>query len=267
MERNQRLGTLEKSVTRPGSFSYPDPARSAWNLLSARDNVTSRRFVKQRQMRANILAAARLEMAELGFEGVQLRTIADHCEICVQTIYNLIGDRLSVLSQASEEWVLMLEAAGRERAAALGISELLAILGMFWASPLHELDYVTRAAHTSRTRDDPLNESFRSYSLWLAKRELAKLRQAGMLREGVDIPCLTRQLIATIHVGIYYWTVERYDPAQYWLEFEHGPALMLLAVVEGEERTKIERGLRGIRASLVQPPPAPIVSPGGIRLP
>lgn len=229
-------------------FVYPDPGGAVWPFPASLDPSVGRRWLRQKQMRGQILAAARREMAEAGYEGVQLRAIAADCGISVQTIYNLVGDRTQVMRQCSEEWVTALETAAQQRVAGTEISPLLALLGAFWASPLHHGEYVSSAARIARARDHPLNRAFRCAAIKSVHAILADLRAQDLLRGNIDAMCLARSLTSTIQIAIYDWTVDRYDEAIYWREFENGPLLSLLSAVQPAETRRIERGFESIAA-------------------
>ncbi|MET0547493.1 MAG: TetR/AcrR family transcriptional regulator [Caulobacterales bacterium] len=229
------------------ALEFPDPCDVLWPYENVAERDVGRRWMKQRRLRSNILATARTEMATGGFEAVQLRAIARSCQISVQTIYNLVGDRPQVVRLASEEWVTAMDKAARRRTEGTDVSHLLALLGVFWASPLHCTNYVTNAASVSRTRADPLNRIFRTSAIKIVHDALKHIAEKGDLREQIDTFSLARQLTSAIQIAVYDWTVDKFDIGLYWRDFENGPALMLLAAVKGEETARVQNGLQLIR--------------------
>lgn len=58
---------------------------------------------RQRQRRAEILSAARRQIAE-GHWQINVALLADSCSMSVQTVYNLAGDRHDILAAAVDEY-------------------------------------------------------------------------------------------------------------------------------------------------------------------
>jgi AcrR family transcriptional regulator len=220
-------------------LSVPNPSKPFldWVATPAR----GQRWITQRLKRSRILAATRMWMAKAGVEGVQLRPIAAHCGLSVQSIYNIVGGRAQVLRDSSQDWVDMLAAdARREHAGNLDSCLLFGIVEKFWATPLCWTDYVTQAAATSVSRHDALNEAFVSAATRVLYEEIVHQRNRGLLRQSVDPRSLAHQLTLVVHALICSWTVDRYDVKQYRNELINGPALMMLGAVCGDERARLE---------------------------
>ncbi|MET0985348.1 MAG: TetR/AcrR family transcriptional regulator [Steroidobacteraceae bacterium] len=226
-------------VGREQKPTVPDPAAPFMDHLAVR--ARGQRWLTQRIKRSRILAATRMCMAQTGADGVQLRPIAAHCGLSVQSIYNIVGGRAQVLYDSSEDWVEFLAAdARKEHAGALDSCLLFGIVEKFWATPLRWPDYVTQAAATSATPVQPLNEAFVLAATKVLYEEIVQLRHRGLLRASVDPRSLAHQLTLVVHALICSWTVDRYDVKQYRNELINGPALMMLGAVCGDERTRLE---------------------------
>jgi len=146
--------------------------------------------------------------------------------------------------------VTALGRAALDRASSGDISVVLSILGTFWCAPLRSRGFVSNATECAMMRDSALNSVFREHAVRLVTDSLRELRNANDLRANVHIPSLARQLVATVQMGIYDWTLSSGDdPSAYWSEFEHGPALMLRASACGAETTRIESTLQLVRES------------------
>lgn len=239
------------AVSQHDKLIFPDPCQALWLHQNVDAQRVGIRWIKQRRLRSRVFAHARSELAEKGLEGIQLRTIARDCEISVQTIYNLVGDRSEVITQSADEWVSALGKAALQRVVAGEISEVIAILGTFWCAPLRSRNFVSNATQSSMLPNSEINRAFRDNAVRLVTESLRTLRTNDQLRASVHIPSLARQLVSTTQMGIYEWTIAPGDIRSYWNEFEHGPALMLLASAIGQETTRIEASLQLIRDACV----------------
>lgn len=231
------------------TLQFPDPCQAIWLHQNVDAKRMGLRWMKQRRLRSKVFGHARRELAERGLEGVQLRSIARDCDISVQTIYNLVGDRSQVIIQSAEEWVAALGRAARQRVSAGEISEVIAILGTFWCAPLRSMRFVSNATYSAMMPDSQLNHVYRDGAVKMVHESLRALKADNQLRPNVHIPSLARQLVSTVQIGIYDWTLSPGDVGAYWKEFENGPALMMMASAVGAETGKIEAALRLIRNS------------------
>lgn len=115
----------------------PDPLKP---LLSHRSGNASPGKLVQRQYerRAEILSAARAQIAE-GRREINVKRLAQSCDLAVQTVYNILGDRDNILLTAIEEhYTAILSAAAAPDQSLDPMSALAEALWAFaWRNPAY----------------------------------------------------------------------------------------------------------------------------------
>ena len=221
--------------------AIPDPLQP--QLTKPTNGPEGWRWHDQRRRRACILAAARKVMTRENFEDVQLRAIARHSGVSVQTIYNLVGNRAELLEASAADWVAAIAAEARAQSARHDLNACFTLLGMFWNAALARPAYVESAVRTSVLEAAPLARPFQQAGMAEFQTDLRRLAALGMVRDGVDVASLARQLTLVAYTTICGWVMERYDLAGYRADLIHGPGMMLAGALQGEELRRLERGM------------------------
>lgn len=204
------------------------------------------RWYDQRRRRSHILAAARLVMTQEEFEAVQLRSVARESGVSVQTIYNLIGNRMELMGASASDWVSSIAQAARVEAAEQNLNAPFTLLTMFWSSALTQAAYVESAARTAFLEDTPLARPFQRAGIEEFLSDLRPIQAQGMLRDGVDVTSVARQLMLSAYFTITHWVTERYPVESYRADLVNGPGAILGRVLKGEELRRLERGLAAL---------------------
>jgi len=189
------------------------------------------------ERRARILEAARSLIETHGYEALTMRDLARISEVTVPTIYNLIGNKESVLLAAVEDQTrpfvaglaeqsgdltLVIEAAVRQlvRRPRYYRSLLLALAGSENAGPAHR--YVGRA----------LAEQI--------DRALADLETAGQLVDWVDRRVLAERIRAHFDMASLEWARGRLSGPAFRAAAIFDAASTLLGMTTGPARTHFE---------------------------
>jgi len=233
------LGTIIASAW--PARAIPDPLQP--QLARSGDGAEGWRWHDQRRRRACILAAARKAMTRGSFEDVQLRAIARHSGVSVQTVYNLVGNRAELMEASAADWVSAIAAEARSQAMHHDLNTCFTLLAMFWSSALTRRTYVESAVRTSVMEAAPLARPFQQAGKAEFLSDLRRLEALGMVRDGVDVASLARQLTLSAYATICAWVMEGYDLAGYRADLVHGPGMMLAGALQGEELRRLERGM------------------------
>lgn len=226
----------------PSLSVAPDPCLSQFSVLTSQaDYAKGRSWIGQRRRRSEILAAARSLWSELGLDGVHIKAIADRCNVSAQTIYNLVGDKTTVMEQSAADWLEAIRIAAIRRSAHADVNSAFLILEMFWDSAVMHSAFVLNASRNSSSPRDPLNRIFYQAAIRGLETELRELINDGGLHSGVDVSSLARQLTAASHVSICNWCAHREDVVAYAADLTTGPGAMLRAWLQGPELFKLER--------------------------
>lgn len=161
--------------------------------------------VAQRRRRANILATARHMVAQKGREGFVLKEVAETCGVSVQTIYNLIGDRSSVLATAVNDYVVASfdYATGSEAYpnVFLGLAE------MFGRSALVAPDYIREASIGYFSGDQEYRQMIRAGAMRIYSDALVRMKRSGELRQSTEIQPLAYRFTCLAAVMVFDWAI------------------------------------------------------------
>ena len=229
-------------------------AGDAWDKLTAPDPLQplfepegadgkGKQWLTMRRRRSHILATVRRLISEVGVEHVHLHQIAARSRMGVQTLYNLVGDRSTLLGASSEEWVTAIAALARAESKRLQTDSAFMLLALCWMAAMKDRAYVGNAALGSFGPDSPLRRPFLDATEREITVELHILRQSGELAPFVDLCSLARQLTLTANGAIAGWVLEPFDEADFMRDLINGPGLMLRAALTGAARERLERGL------------------------
>ncbi len=221
----------------------PDPFTDLSSYVERSRNEKPVRWASSVHRRSKILATARLLMSQHAFDKVKLQSLAEDCGISIQTIYNLIGNREQMLHASATQWVYAIAADGRKLAEDSDFNSTFTILAMFWSSAFVHRDYVRSAAHCTVFEGAPLRQPFYDAGTAVFLEDITRLAAHGMVRAGVDLKCLARQLNVSANSTICQWVIEQYDANEFGRELLNGPGLMLAGALVGEEAARLERAM------------------------
>jgi AcrR family transcriptional regulator len=224
----------------------PDPLQPLFQPEGAAEK--GRQWLAMRRRRSQILAAARLLISEVGVENVHLHQIAARSQMAVQTLYNLVGDRATVLGASSEEWITAIATLARFESRRLQTDPAFMLIALCWIAAMKDRAYVDNATLGSFSPDSPLRRHFISATEREIAAELYVLLQSGELAPFVDVRSLARQLTLTANSTITGWILEPFAEADFMRDLINGPGLMLRAALKGAALERLERSL-----ALVEP--------------
>ena len=164
---------LRQFTNPPGTqgHSLPSPYKP---VISAVNHCAS-----QRARRTRILASARAAVAVDGYSGVNIRDVADRSQVSVQTVYNLVGNRSTLLSESICEYIESL--GGFAFAKQEYVNEILALTCVYCASVELFSDYIRSATMTYFPPDRPLFTRVEALGMQLLGDALSSMQKRGQI--------------------------------------------------------------------------------------
>lgn len=219
----------------------PDPCSAVLNEL---DRAAPLRLVKHRQSQSQIFGSARQLVAEAGLDNVHMQDVADRSGVAVQTVYNLVGGRATLIGAAATEWMVCIARNAERVAAAHDVNIIFAMIEAFWASSIDKAQYARNLVNSKSSpviHEQPLIEGATA----VIAGELSRLRDDDLLVEWVNIPATARHMATTCHAHVRNWLNAPYSVETYREALVNCSGLLLRGAVCGSEVERVERGLRG----------------------
>ena len=204
------------------------------------------------ERRSRIVAAARRLIAEHGYDGLNMRALANAARVSVPTLYNLFGSKHAILAAEMQEafrnvaGALDLKKRGGavERAATLlaaGIRNLVAVP-----------DYYRQLVHVMLTSEetDELRHSIEDQYVALMAGNLRAGQADGELAEWFDADVLARQMFFTFMMVVLGWARGELDDEALQQVASYGQSMLLLGVTRGEGATRLVERTRRLQARL-----------------
>jgi AcrR family transcriptional regulator len=212
-------------------------------------------IAKQRlERRAAILATAREMIAEVGYEAVKVRELAERCRVSVPTLYNQFGGKDGLLAAAIEDhFVGVMNGAALARADS-GFKRLLAIIDQC------ALEMLTLSAYHQR-----LLEAFMSLESTTAvqqriavqltqaiERELLTMRGERQLAEWVAPRLIAEQLTSACINASVIWSSGLFSDASLRPTMRFSTGLVLLGAIRGKSQALLQVRVRAAQKLLVR---------------
>jgi AcrR family transcriptional regulator len=204
------------------------------------------------ERRSRIIAAARRLIARDGYDGLNMRALADAARVSVPTLYNLFGSKHAILAAEMQEAFQSIASAfdlkkrgdAVERAGALlqaGIKNLLAVPGYY-----RELVQIML---TSREPDE-LRRSIEDQYCALMAGNLRAGQADGELADWFDADVLARQMFFTFMMVILGWARGEVDDVGLAEVAIYGQSMLLLGVARGQTAARLVERVRRLQARI-----------------
>jgi AcrR family transcriptional regulator len=204
------------------------------------------------ERRGRIIAAARRLIAEHGYEGLNMRALADAARVSVPTLYNLFGSKHAILAAEMQDAFRSIAAAfdlkkrgdAVERAATLlhaGIRNLVAVPGYY-----RELVHVMLASSEA----DELRHSIEDQYVALMAGNLRAGQADGQLADWFDADILSRQMFFTFMMVVLGWARGEIDDEGLHDVATYGQCMLLLGVARGDTAHRLTERVRRLQGRL-----------------
>ena len=204
--------------------------------------------------RAAILDTARAMIAEVGYEAVKVRDLAERCRVSVPTLYNQFGGKGGLLGAAIEDHFVGVLNGGPLSRAEPGFERLLLIvdqcaLQLLTLSEYHQrlLEAFMSLASTSAVQRRiavQLTQAFERELLTMrSKRQIAAWAAAQLVAEQLTSACINASVI---------WSSGLFSDASLGPSMRFATGLLLLGVVRGRSRVLAHGRVEAAQKQLVR---------------
>jgi AcrR family transcriptional regulator len=206
--------------------------------LRSMDLITENRLAR----RAAILTTARQMIADLGYDAITVRDLAEACRVSVPTLYNQFGGKDKLLAAAIEEHFLGDPNQTRIRTKTRGIDRIFAILDHITNQFLESPAFHRRILEAFASLDSTSQVQERiTVSLGLEiDRELQRVKSEGCLPDWADPGLLASQITTAFVSTTVVWASGAIRDDQLLAGVQYSTGLVLLGVTNNELRLMIE---------------------------
>ena len=195
------------------------------------DLITEQRLAR----RASILETARQMIAEIGYEAITVRGLADRCRVSVPTLYNQFGGKDELLGEAiTLQFQGVVYGAGRATAGA-GYERLLEVIDRCAEQLLTLSAYHQRLleAFASLDQTAAVRERIAVELSLVIGQELTVMHSAGQLASWVETELLAEQLTTACISSAVVWSSGLLPDDHLLPAMRYATALVLAGVVGG----------------------------------
>ena len=196
---------------------------------------------RQLERQANILAATREMLNEIGYTATTMRALADKAGVAPGTLYNLYKSKDELLMAAVEELLEGLVTRASARSGE-GVERIVALIEEQATSIQNRPRYAEAMARAlfRAEKDDPLTNLLYGRSLPFLKYHLQEAQQAGHLSAAADADILSRRIQAQSWGVIMAWVMGILPLEKVADEYLHSTLLILLSVARGKTRQVLQ---------------------------
>ncbi len=196
---------------------------------------------RQLERQANILAATREMLADVGYHATTMRGLAERAGVVPGTLYNLYGSKDELVLTAVED--LLIEIGTRAMAESEpGLSRILKMTEITAATMEQNPEYaeaMARALFRSE-KDDPLTEVLYARSLPATLDSLKTAQAHGDMRDDVDLEVLARHMVAQGWGIVMAWIMGLIDLSDLSREYVRSFAMTLMTGATEPARARLE---------------------------
>jgi len=219
------------------ALKVPDarlPVLTGADTLAFPKQHTTRRK-DQLHRRALVLAAARRHIGDSGHENLTLRAIATDCDLAVQTIFNLVGNRPQVIRDSITDLASVIDRLARSS-------------NMHPIYPIAHADIIWHLARTnsacmrklsiaSVAIDVALPGAVKRHASGIMQRALVEMQDR--LRPEADIRIVSSAISSAMATVMNEWALELFDLAELRRNLVSRVALLMMGAMVPAEAAKI----------------------------
>jgi AcrR family transcriptional regulator len=214
------------------------------------DMITRQRL----ERRAAILATAREMIADVGYEAVKVRDLAERCRVSVPTLYNQFGGKDGLLGAAIEDHFVGVMNGGALSRADSGFKRLLVIIDQCAQQLLTLSAYHQRLleAFMSLESTTAVQQRIAVQLTEAIERELLTMRGERQLSAWAAPRLIAEQLTTACINASVLWSSGLFSDASLRPTMRFSTGLVLLGVVHGKSHTLLQARVRAAQKQLVR---------------
>lgn len=199
---------------------------------------------RQLERQSRILSTAREMLAEVGYNGLTIRALANRSGAAQGTLYNLFGSKDELIVAAIEDQLSELAERAADRSEP-GIERILALgdetSGQIRRTPAYA-EAMARAVFSS-SPEDALTKNLYLRGLVNLRAQLSAAKANGELLSSVRVPRLARHLQAQTWGLVAGWMLGMFPLSQLSREYRRSQMMTLASCAEGEAKVRLEAEL------------------------
>lgn len=232
-------GASMLDILQRAADGFPDP------MLPVPQPQTQMPCINQRRRRSEILAITRQLLDREGYAGVGVRAVAEHSKVSIQTVYNLVGKRTTLLAEAVTEHIGM---QGRAALTRSGYpNPVIALSDTYWQGTALYPRYTRQATLTYFPPDRPLFEQINRRGLQLIRDGFRQMHARGVLRAS-DAGALASRIASMTSILVLNGLTCEDDLLDLRRELVASTALLLMGAVTPAHGAEIDRWLHTFEA-------------------
>ncbi len=206
------------------------------------------------ERRSAILATAREMIAEVGYEAVKVRELAERCRVSVPTLYNQFGGKDGLLGAAIEDHFVGVMNGGALSRADSGFKRLLVIVDQCAQQLLTFSGYHQRLleAFMSLESTTAVQQRIAVQLTEAFERELATMRGERQLSAWVALLPVAEQLTTACINASVIWSSGLFSDASLRPTMRFSTGLVLLGVVGGKSHALLRARVEAAQKQLVR---------------
>jgi AcrR family transcriptional regulator len=204
--------------------------------------------------RATILETARVMIAEVGYEAVKVRDLAERCRVSVPTLYNQFGGKDGLLGAAIEDHFVGVLNGGPLSRAEPGFERLLLIVDQCALQLLTLSAYHQRLLEAFMSLDNTIAVQQR-IAVQLTEalaRELLTMRGKRQIAPWAAPQLIAEQMTAACINAAVVWSSGLFSDASLTPSMRYATGLLLLGVVRGRSAALIRARVEAAQKQLVR---------------
>lgn len=206
------------------------------------------------ERRAAILATAREMIADVGYEAVKVRELAERCRVSVPTLYNQFGGKDGLLGAAIEDhFVGVMNGAALSRADS-GFKRLLVVIDQCALQMLTLSAYHQRLleAFMSLESTSAVQQRIAVQLTEAIERELLTMRGERQLSDWAAPRLIAEQLTSACINASVFWSSGLFSDASLRPTMRFATGLVLLGVVRGKSHALLQARVTAAQKQLVR---------------
>lgn len=192
---------------------------------------------RQKEQRARVLAGTRELLAEQGYDGLQMRVLAERCGVSTMTLYNRFGNKDDLILVALQELLGSL-AAETNASGKRGIEELLDLASRTADQILATPQYAQAMASMlfNAQPDSPICQTLLVAVIDESRNFIEQMLKLGELNNSVDTELLVRNLGVCRWSAILLWMKQIHTDAEFKAQYVCAPILTLAPAMTPKTR-------------------------------
>lgn len=206
---------------------------------------TKPRTPRQKEQYERILETTREILAEQGYEGMQMRVLAERAGVSPMTIYNRFGNKDDLILRALQD-LLNGQAEEAAETGLTGVELRLATAKIQVSQILRTPEYARAMASMlfSASPETPIVKTLLGDQLELLRTEVLQMQKSGELNNSVDLDLLVNSLVVSGWASILLWHKELVTDEEFDHHYTRAGILALAPAMTPETRQRYAKLLQ-----------------------